>query len=104
MIAEQIAAEAFHVRVSGLDPITLVLLHVAPERGRLQVECYGRTWNCHLNGLGGRSPKQCLGAMDADELADRLQHGRVRMLALRDREQLRRIAATVLDAIRGHPC
>lgn len=82
----------------SLDPITVVLQDLAPEKGRLIVECYGRAWSAFWGAMGDRSLAEFIASCDADYIQTKLSPERLKKA---DAEYLGRISVVVRDAIRA---
>lgn len=41
--------------VERLDPITVFLEDLAPSKGKITIECYGKSWSTFWPGMGGRT-------------------------------------------------
>lgn len=66
-------AAAFTVfDVKALDPITVVLQDVAPGKGRLIIECYGRAWSAFWGAMGDRCIEEFVLSADAEYIANRM--------------------------------
>lgn len=95
-IQVDLKAQVFTVfDVHGIDPVTVVLQDLAPGKGRLIVECYGRAWSAYWGAMGEtRTVAEFVSASDGDYVVCRLGAAR------RDREYLLKIVDAVKDALR----
>lgn len=41
-----------------LDPVTVILEDLEPRRGKIIIECYGKSWSAYWGGMGDRSIAQ----------------------------------------------
>lgn len=60
--------------VPRLDPITVFLEDLGPNRGKMIIECYGRSWSAYWGGMGG-TLDEFLRSVSADYLTGCLARG-----------------------------
>jgi len=82
-----------------LDPITVVLQDLGPNRGRIIVECYGTAWAAGWGSMGG-TIREFMCRINSGYLATKLTPGDRRQLK-RDEKYLQRIADAVIEAFQG---
>lgn len=60
--------------VPRLDPITVILEDIAPRRGKIIIECFGKSWSSYRGGMGERTIAQFFCACDEHYLAKNLSN------------------------------
>lgn len=58
--------------VARLDPITVILEDIEPRKGKIIIECYGKSWSSYWGGMGSDTIAQFFGSMDEHYLAKNL--------------------------------
>ena len=58
--------------VAGLDPITVFLEDFEPRKGKITIECYGKSCSAYWGGMGGRTIAEFFASCDNDYLAGNL--------------------------------
>lgn len=58
--------------VPRLDPISVFLEDIAPRRGKIIIECFGKSWSSYWGGMGDRNIAQFFCACDEHYLAKNL--------------------------------
>lgn len=56
----------------ALDPITVFLEDIEPRRGKIIIECYGKSWSSYWGGMGSNTIAQFFCSMDEHYLAKNL--------------------------------
>ena len=89
-----------------LDPITVIMRDIEPNRGELIVECFGCAWSGYWGSTGHDTLREFLRRVSADYVAGTMIRGRRQYITNRkaeDREveYLQRIVQAVLDVIGG---
>lgn len=60
----------------NLDPITVTIEDYEPGKGKLTVECYGKSWTAYWGAMGsGSTVAEFIGSMDSDYVANCLWRG-----------------------------
>ncbi|WP_323907602.1 hypothetical protein [Aeromonas veronii] len=55
-----------------LDPVTIYLDNPAPSRGKITIECFGKSWSSFWPAMGGRRVEEFFVSCDDDYLAGNL--------------------------------
>lgn len=55
--------------VPRLDPITVTLEDLAPRKGKITVECYGKAWSAFWGGMGDQTIAQFFQSVSSDYIA-----------------------------------
>lgn len=56
----------------ALDPITVILEDISSGRGKIIIECYGKSWSACWGGMGARTVSQFFRSCNEDYLAEYL--------------------------------
>lgn len=59
----------------ALDPITVILEDIEPRRGKIIIECYGKSWSSYWGGMGERTIAQFFCSCDEHYIAKNLDQG-----------------------------
>lgn len=59
----------------ALDPITVILEDIEPRKGKIIIECYGKSWSAYWGGMGDRTIAQFFCSMDEHYIAKNLDQG-----------------------------
>lgn len=62
-------------QVKALDPITVYAEDIAPRKGKITIECYGKSWSAYWGGMGDQTVSQFVTSMNADYIANCLHRG-----------------------------
>lgn len=73
-ISHSIATLVEISEVPGLDPIRVMLTDLGPRRGRINIECYGKSWAAYWGAMGERTIAQFFCSCDEHYLAGNLSH------------------------------
>lgn len=88
----------------SLDPVTVVLIDVEQNKGKIIVECYGNAWSASFGGMGGKSIAEFVSRVDADYLSGKMaSHSEITAgvrWAKTQNNYRTRIAAAVIDGVR----
>ncbi len=92
--------------VPMLDPITVIMRDIEPNRGELIVECFGCAWSGYWGSTGHDTLREFLRRVSADYVAGTMIRGRRQYITNRNAEDreveyLQRIVQAVLDVIGG---
>lgn len=55
--------------VLGLDPISVFLEDLGPRRGKITIECYGKSWSAYWGGMGDRTIAEFFCSCSVDYIA-----------------------------------
>lgn len=58
--------------VKSLDPVTVILEDIAPRKGKIIIECWGKSWAASWGGMGGNTIAQFFCSCDQHYLAKNL--------------------------------
>lgn len=58
--------------VSGLDPIRVVLEDIGPGKGRINIECYSKSWVSYWGAMGDRTISEFIASCGEHYLAGKL--------------------------------
>ncbi len=59
-------------QLERLDPVTIYLDNPAPSRGKITIECFGKSWSSFWPAMGGRRVEEFFVSCDDDYLAGNL--------------------------------
>ncbi len=62
----------FLTEVSNLDPITVFLEDLEPRKGKITIDCYGKSWTAYWGGMGSSNIAQFFVSCDNGYLAGNL--------------------------------
>lgn len=71
-ISESTVTKLLISDLDRFDPISVILEDHAAGKGKIIVECYGKTWSGHWGAMGSRTIAQFFQSCDEDYLANRL--------------------------------
>lgn len=54
-----------------LDPISVFIEDIAPQQGKITIECYGKAWSTYFSGCGGNGLANFIIAQHTEYLVDR---------------------------------
>jgi hypothetical protein len=86
------------LEAKALDPITVVLQDVAPGKGRLIIECYGRAWTAFWGAMGDSCIEEFVLDVNAEYIANRMG---IPKETKSDKAYLLRIVQSVQAALRN---
>ena len=93
-------SESFRVRVTGLDPILVLLYDLRPGEGRIIIECCGEAMSAYWPAMGNANIRKFVRDVDPDYLSGRL----ISPITPKSRiRYLRRVVSAVQTAIRSMP-
>lgn len=71
-VSEQLIRRLTISEVPCLDPIRVMLEDIGPGQGRINIECYGKSWACYWGGMGKDTLTQFFIGCDEHYLAGKL--------------------------------
>lgn len=90
--------------VPDLDPVTVFLQDLGPGRGRIVVECYGKSWASYFNATGTATLAEFIARGNVDYLTNALirepRHTMLEKAKARQETYLGRIVTAVIEAAR----
>lgn len=86
--------------VPSLDPIRVMLEDIGPGQGRINIECWGKSWANFFGGMGERTIAQFFVSCDEHYLAGKLGDSIEADIFDPDYTYLCRIIKTVQDALK----
>lgn len=87
--------------VPGLDPVTAILRDLAPGKGQLIVECYGKAWSAFWGAMGAETVSQFVRTASPGYVENCLINGpRGSMLRIQERHQMAYLTR-IVEALRS---
>lgn len=59
-------------KIDRLDPVTAYVTNYSPERGKIVIECFGRSWSCYWGGMGKTNLQEFFLSCDNDYILNKL--------------------------------
>lgn len=67
--------KVYITELDHLDPVTVILEDIEPRKGKIIIECYGKSWSAYWGGMGNRTIAEFFCSCDEQYIAGNLDGG-----------------------------